>query len=140
MKTRSLPSTLVFVYGTLKRGGAWSHLLSDCEFMGSGMTLGRYPMIIDTIPYVLDENMGHQIYGEMYRVDLSTMRALDALEQHPNWYERKKKRVIVGGEPFNAYIYFLTPACYDQLGNWSRRPFHAVYPIETQGHAHESTR
>ncbi len=139
MKTKSLPSTLVFVYGTLKRGGAWHHLLSDCEFMGSGQTLGRFPMIIDTIPYLLDENMGHQIHGELFKVDPSTMVALDALEGHPTWYVRRKKRVIAGGTSYEAYVYFLTPGCYADLGDWQRRPFHHLYPIQTT-YAHESTR
>ncbi len=130
MKNNS-SKTLVFVYGTLKRGGAWSHLLDDAEFMGSGLTLGRYPMLIDDIPYLLDENMGHQIQGELYAVDASTIRALDALEQHPVWYQRKLKRVTVGGESLSAFIYFLTPACYGQLGNWARQPFHTLYPIES---------
>lgn len=135
MKAKSLPSVLVFVYGTLKRGGAWNHLLKDAEFMGTGQTLGRYPMLIDDIPYLLDENMGHQVHGELYKADAATMRALDALEQHPNWYQRKMKRVVVGGESINAFIYFLTPACYGQLGDWQRKVFHHVYAIDQEVYA-----
>ncbi len=131
MTTKPLPQTLVFVYGTLKRGGAWSHLLKSASFMGSGMTASRYPMLIDTIPYLLDEKgFGQQVFGELYSAPPAVMRALDALEQHPTWYQRKLTDVIVMGERTKAFIYFLTPDCYDP--NWQRKTFHSVYPISSR--------
>lgn len=54
---------LVFLYGTLKRGQPNHHHIAagiesgDCEFEGFGVTLARYPLIVDqlfNIPFLLD--------------------------------------------------------------------------------------
>jgi gamma-glutamylaminecyclotransferase len=124
---RTIP---VFVYGTLKRGGPWNHLLSDCEFVGSGKTVSRYPMIIDGIPYLLDEVGGHQVQGELFNVTTPVLRALDALEQHPYWYRRKDKTVSVAGNLHQAYIYFLNPDSYNEIGDWKARVHHSVYSVD----------
>lgn len=122
--------TLVFVYGTLKRGGAWNHLLRDAEFLGSGMTVDRRPMIIDGIPYLLDEDAGHQVRGELFGVDASTLRALDSLEGNGRWYERRIKTVVVSDERYDAFIYFLMSHRYHDVGDWRARTHHAIFPID----------
>lgn len=124
--------TQVFVYGTLKRGGAWHHLLKHAEYLGTAVTAHRYPMVIEGIPYLLDQPFGRAIHGEVYAADYETMRALDALEQHPNWYNRRLKEVVLNGERAQAYIYFLHENCYDQLGEnegWRRATHHSVFPV-----------
>lgn len=54
---------LVFSYGTLKRGQPNHHHMAagiesgDCELVGFGVTLSRYPLIVDqlfNIPFLLD--------------------------------------------------------------------------------------
>ncbi len=124
------PPILVFVYGTLKRGGAWHNLLEGSEFLGSGYTEARFPMVIQGIPYLLDEMGGNHVQGELFAVNMDTLRALDALEQHPRWYCRSLKTVVVGGERRDAYVYFLTKRCYDQIGDWQSMAFHQVYAID----------
>lgn len=119
----------VFVYGTLKRGGAWSHLLSTSDYLGSGTTFYRYPLILDGLPFLLDEVGGKNVEGELYNVTTPVLRTLDALEGHPTWYRRKSKPVQVDGNVVDAYIYFLIPEHYSSVGNWKTRTYHSVFPV-----------
>ncbi|WP_425617613.1 gamma-glutamylcyclotransferase [Anatilimnocola sp. NA78] len=78
-------STLVFVYGTLRRGG--SRAIPDrfpaAKFLGKARVTGHlfdlqaagdhYPGLL------LDEN-GTAVFGEVYEVDEKTLRRLDAIE------------------------------------------------------------
>lgn len=130
MNRRSVYRTHVFVYGALKKGGAWHHLLEGADFAGEGYTEAKYPMVVQGIPYLLDETGGYHVHGEMYAVDMDTIRALDALEQHPRWYKRLIKTVVIKGERIDAYIYFLTKECYDQIGDWKSMDHHAFYKVD----------
>jgi gamma-glutamylcyclotransferase (GGCT)/AIG2-like uncharacterized protein YtfP len=87
-------------------------------------------MIIDGIPYLLDEVGGHQVQGELFNVTTPVLRALDALEQHPYWYRRKDKTVSVAGNLHQAYIYFLNPDSYNEIGDWKARVHHSVYSVD----------
>lgn len=129
MLSKTFRPTLVFVYGTLKRGGAWHSLLRTAEFMGTARTVDRYPMLIQSIPYLLNESAGHHIEGEVFAIDHLTLQALDALEGHPGWYRRQLKPVTIAGDTVEAFIYFLTPKHY-RKANWRAAPHHSVYPIE----------
>jgi gamma-glutamylaminecyclotransferase len=80
--------TRVFVYGTLLAGEANHGLLHRARFCGEACTparfalhdLGAYPAMIAN---------GHDaIAGEVYEVDAATLRDLDALEDHPTYYQR----------------------------------------------------
>ena len=72
----SLPH-LVFVYGTLKRGEPNHHWMQEsdddgrAEFVGSGRTETRYPLVIASkynIPFLLNlPGTGKQVRGEVYR-------------------------------------------------------------------------
>jgi len=78
----------VFVYGTLLRGESNHALLVSSMYLGEASTvqgfdlyaLGSYPGMI----------RGHGIVvGERYGVSARTLAALDALEEHPDYYERQ---------------------------------------------------
>lgn len=73
---------LIFVYGTLKRGGPNHHFLAGQEFLGQACTtpgfqlhdLGSYPGMV---PRSDDRN---GVTGEVWSVDEAALKRLDALE------------------------------------------------------------
>lgn len=85
---------LVFVYGTLKRGGRNHRLLSGAEFVGLARTERKY-RLIDCGPYpALIEHAAEplEITGELYRISASLqpslLPALDELEDEGVLYRR----------------------------------------------------
>ena len=99
----------VFVYGTLKSGYGNNTLLYGSEFMGKAQTVDRYPMVVDALPFVLeDKGEGHRISGEVYVVDDDHLKRLDQLEGHPIAYRRRQVPVEMqdGGTEVTAWLYF----------------------------------
>eukprot|EP00286_Rhodomonas_abbreviata_P015353 CAMPEP_0181324966 /NCGR_PEP_ID=MMETSP1101-20121128/20657_1 /TAXON_ID=46948 /ORGANISM="Rhodomonas abbreviata, Strain Caron Lab Isolate" /LENGTH=159 /DNA_ID=CAMNT_0023433209 /DNA_START=106 /DNA_END=585 /DNA_ORIENTATION=+ len=90
--------TVVFVYGTLKRGFS-NHRLLDCpgaKLLAHATTVEQYPLITDDyyIPYTLNiPGKGKNIKGEIYAVDDAVLATLDKLENHPVWYQRENTPV-----------------------------------------------
>lgn len=87
----------VFVYGTLKRGFANSHLLDRATMIGDFRTLERYPLVVGgqyNSPYLLDiPETGNRVKGEVYVVDDATLADLDHLERVGTNYSRKVQKV-----------------------------------------------
>lgn len=97
---------LVFVFGTLRRGGSNHHLLEGSELLWEGPTepvfemvdLGDYPGAI--------EGGRTALSGELYAVSDTTLAALDELEGVPDHFQRIS--LEVGG--YRAYMYVIPPA------------------------------
>ncbi len=78
--------TLVFVYGSLKRGYRLHYLLQDQKFIGTASTVaryrlfdaGEYPGLIEIATD--DIRQGVSVRGELYRVDDDCLRRLDETE------------------------------------------------------------
>ena len=105
--------TLLFVYGTLKRGdGNYFRLLHNkegVEFVAKAVTVKKYSMMQSGIPYVSknDENHKANIQGEVFKVSDIVLSRIDILEGHPDWYYREKIPVkCVNGTVMDAFIYF----------------------------------
>lgn len=100
---------LVFSYGTLKRGQPNHHHMAagiesgDCELVGFGVTLTRYPLIVDqlfNIPFLLDvtDNLNAMnVEGEVYSVNDVMLERLDRIERHPVFYTRREIPVCING-------------------------------------------
>jgi gamma-glutamylcyclotransferase (GGCT)/AIG2-like uncharacterized protein YtfP len=73
------PRELVFVYGTLRRGGSNHFRMDGAEFIASGLISGRMYKISWYPGLVLDE-AGDDIKGEVYSVDLEMLGNLDSFE------------------------------------------------------------
>lgn len=106
----------VFVYGTLKQGhGNHRAFLSDSEFIGKGVTVQPFKMKTTTgfpVVLALNENeQGYPVSGELYEVNDKTLRGLDGLEGHPNWYRREEVLVDIGdtGIQQSAWMYIGQP-------------------------------
>lgn len=97
----------LFVYGTLKRGFSNNHLLNQAEFLGAAKTLGKYSLWVSGIPYVFKGEAVSYIHGELYHVDNLTLKIIDRLEGHPEWYRREEVKVVTEkGETVTAWLYF----------------------------------
>lgn len=77
------------MYGTLKRGRGNHALLLGEEFLGRGVTSGKFSIYGDSIPYLVKEPSDTGVIGELYRVNEDTLSMLDRLEGHPTWYRRE---------------------------------------------------
>jgi len=77
--------TLVFVYGSLKQGFPNAHVNSGERMPGVFRTNQRLPMYLlgdGQVPcLVLAPGAGHQVLGELYRVDAEGLAAMDRLER-----------------------------------------------------------
>ena len=98
---------LLFTYGTLKKGYFNNRLLSGAEFLGTGKTVEKYAMYESGIPFVIKGEVVSHIYGELYRIDTQTLKIIDRLEGHPDWYRREEVGVVTEeGEVVSAWLYF----------------------------------
>jgi gamma-glutamylcyclotransferase (GGCT)/AIG2-like uncharacterized protein YtfP len=104
------PDELVFVYGTLKRGGEYHRIMADAgaRLIGTGKLLQRYPLLLARYPCLIDKpGSGYQVSGEIYSIpDASSWRSLDWLEGHPDENLRRIEPVQVNGETHQAWTYF----------------------------------
>jgi gamma-glutamylcyclotransferase (GGCT)/AIG2-like uncharacterized protein YtfP len=117
---------LLFVYGTLKRGGCRHGPLASQRYRGEARTrpmyalhdLGDYPGL--TAEY---EN-GQAVHGEVYEVDESLSRWLDTVEGSPGWFKREPIEVQGFSEPVWAYFYQGDPTGAPRIdsGRWDNDP------------------
>lgn len=70
---------LVFVYGTLRRGGSNHFRMAGAEFVASGTITGRMYRI-DWYPGLVLDDAGDEIHGEVYSVAVELLEALDVFE------------------------------------------------------------
>jgi gamma-glutamylcyclotransferase (GGCT)/AIG2-like uncharacterized protein YtfP len=70
---------LVFVYGTLRRGGSDHFRMASAKFITSGLITGRLYQVSWYPGLVLDD-AGDEIAGEVYSVDSDMLGKLDSFE------------------------------------------------------------
>lgn len=108
-KNNVLQDNLVAVYGTLKKGhGNYYRYLTDSKFVGSGKTKAKYPLLIQGLPYLLEEKgVGHNVKVDVFKVSDTVLGKLDQLEGHPRWYCRKQIQIQMGkNKVVTAWVYF----------------------------------
>jgi gamma-glutamylcyclotransferase (GGCT)/AIG2-like uncharacterized protein YtfP len=102
--------TLIFVYGTLKRGGRNHHYLAGQQFLGEARTgpgftlysLGDYPGMVRAPA----DPAG--VTGEVWAVDAAGRQKLDELEGlDEGLYERAPVVLLppFAGQPVETYLY-----------------------------------
>src|SRR5579863_5668991 len=99
-------STLLFVYGTLKKKGRNSRYLENEEFLGTAETGPGYALVDAGIfpCLVKDPQKTNPVHGELYRVSRSQIENLDWHEGSPHFYQRAAID-IVGHEKVEAFFY-----------------------------------
>lgn len=73
------PPELVFVYGTLRRGGSNHFRMAGAEFVTAGTISGRMYRI-NWYPGLVLDAAGDEIHGEVYSADPELLAALDIFE------------------------------------------------------------
>ena len=103
--------TLLFVYGTLKRGDVRAPLLDGQQFIGEARTAprfrlyntGDYPALIEAQRTRL---VGRSIVGELWAVDETCLARLDVEEGvEEGLYERTAIDLMGEQTPADTYLY-----------------------------------
>jgi len=116
--------TLVFVYGTLKRGGSNHTYLAGQEFVAQARTLPRYRLYrIEDYPGMVpaaDATAG--ITGEVWSVDDDCLAELDRLEGTEQGMYRREQVQLDGAFPeanVQTYVYLRDiSGCADCGSTW----------------------
>lgn len=103
-------NSLLFVYGTLQRGGQYHYLMENAgaEWMTEARLASRYPLLIAAYPCLLDQpGSGFHVHGELYRLpNPEAWIAIDQLENHPHEYRRRVEPVSTQSGLARAWTYF----------------------------------
>ena len=111
-----MPEEHLFVYGTLREGrrdALAQRLRREAVLIGTGLLAGRlykvgwYPAFVDSCVH------GEVVYGDIYRLprEPGLLKELDDYEgcgendPEPHEYRREKRRVSLGEEVIDAWIY-----------------------------------
>jgi gamma-glutamylcyclotransferase (GGCT)/AIG2-like uncharacterized protein YtfP len=101
-----MSSTVLFVYGSLRRGRENHRLMAGQEYLGPARTLPLYRLLhLGAYPgLVPDAGRGVAVEGELWRVDARTLAALDEFEGE-HVFRRTRISVEGVGGPVEAYLY-----------------------------------
>lgn len=108
---------LVFVFGTLKEGFPNFATNRGVRVAGSFRTCAAYPLYLvgdRHVPWLVNSpGTGVRVSGEVFRVDVATLAAMDRLEgvSRPDGYRREELEVEGGDSPrlLLAYAYLKQP-------------------------------
>jgi len=114
-------STLLFVYGTLMRGGCRAGALAGQRFVGEASTEPRYRMVnCGTYPGLLEAASGRSIYGEVWEVSAACLPRVDqVVGVDEGLYERRpiRLREPFADRPVEAYFYLPSTAGMPDCGD-----------------------
>lgn len=99
-------ATVLFVYGTLRRGRRNHRLIADQVFLGAAATAPRY-RVLALGPYpglVPDDAAGVVVPGELWAVSDCCLAELDDFEGVPDLFDRRP--VEVAGRDDMVFAYF----------------------------------
>ena len=102
-----MTKTVLFAYGSLKHSFHNHYLLERSKYLGNGYTKSKYALYERGIPFVIKDEQVSVIYGELYEISDKTLKQLDKLECHPDWYCREQVEIITEtGKNILAWLYF----------------------------------
>ena len=111
LNTRNTRLTLLFVYGTLRRGLRLHHHMQGAVYVGEARTAGSL-YDIGTYPGLLLSPSCGWVSGELFKVDEKMIQSLDAVEEYnpeePEHSEYLREVVTVWtptGAPMKAVAY-----------------------------------
>lgn len=114
--------SLLFVYGTLKRGFCRESFLAGQTFLGEAQTEPLYRMYnCGSYPGLREQSPGLAILGELWEVDAECFKRLDAEEGvDEGLYERRAIQLSPHREGVEAYFYLKSVAGMPDCGDcWS---------------------
>ncbi len=93
----------IFVYGSLMRGFPNHNIMYDAKFIKTGITKRDFTLYnLGGFPGMIDKG-NNSVVGEVYEVDQTTLRMLDVLESHPDFYKRTPV-ILKDGTKVQTYI------------------------------------
>ena len=113
----------LFVYGTLMRGEVGHRILGAAEFVAETQTEAVYTLVdLGDYPALL-KGGSQTVAGELYRVHVHELPALDEYEDCPEIYAREQTTLACGQR---AHIYVGIPGLETDhavipSGNWRQR-------------------
>ena len=119
-------TTILFVYGTLKRGLRNHQLIADQQFLGEATSEPRY-RVIDLGPYpglVRDEANGLAVKGELWAVGDCCLAELDDFEEESHTFRRGP--VALAGREGEVFAYFWNRPVPEGARSGSELPFPEV--------------
>lgn len=98
---------LLFVYGTLMRGGCRHHFLDGQPYLGPARTQPEYALYhLGDYPGMVEQQAdGLVVSGELYRVPASLLPDLDQTEGAPSLFRLQPVRLEGHSETVYAYLY-----------------------------------
>ena len=102
-----MSKSILFLYGTLKRGQKNHHFLAGQEFLGEATTMPLYRLYgLGCHPgMVLDPDNGLDVAGELWAVDDAALAKMDEFEGVPDWFIRQDVAVRDCFETVQAYFF-----------------------------------
>jgi gamma-glutamylaminecyclotransferase len=102
-----IAKTILFVYGTLKRGLRNHSLIADQQFLGEAVTEPRYRVFdLGLHPgLIADEANGLAVKGELWAVSASCLAELDEFEEVPGPFVRAEVQIAGRGDEVQAYFW-----------------------------------
>ena len=101
-----MSKTILFVYGSLKRGRRNHRLIADQEYLGPAGTEPRYRIVdLGVYPGLIEDANGVRVVGELWAVGECALAEVDEFECADAPYYRGS--VVIEGrtEPIEAYFY-----------------------------------
>ena len=98
---------LLFVYGTLMRGGPRHRALAGQRFLGAARTLPHYALFdLGAYPGLVSSRDGGQaVHGELYEVEAALIPRLDRIEGAPELYRLGPVALEGCDRPVYSYFY-----------------------------------
>jgi gamma-glutamylaminecyclotransferase len=105
-RNEAMGKTILFVYGTLKRGGRNHRLIADQRFLGEAVTAPRYRLYdLGSHPGMVADAGGLAVRGELWEVNGCVLLELDDFEEVPDLFVRGPVEMVGLDGMVEAYFY-----------------------------------
>lgn len=104
LESSCLPGeTLLFVYGTTMSGEQNHALMTGARFLATGKTKAEFDLVdLGGFPAMI-QGGDTRVNGEVYAINAGGVRAMDEVEDHPEYFRRMNVE-LEGGPSVNCYV------------------------------------
>lgn len=116
---------VLFVYGTLKRGGIRHGTIARARYLGAARTRAGYALYdLGHYPGMVREDDGGRVEGELYEVSSALVPVLDAVEGAPSLFRLAEVEVEGQDRPARSYLFAgdVTGRPKVESGRWDNAP------------------